>query len=391
MRQFTIDKFRSFIPRRPARTKLDKRNNVEHIPVLAPETATHLLRLARKYAAVLRRANQGHTTQLEKVLRMTYGRVGPNKYRLLAKFLYPSAEAAGERPTLLIDHSGGEEEDGRAKSPRRPCGDDGLEKLLEDDQDTDDADSPPEKDTLYPSLSPTVSTTTFKTFYEVANVPDPPVEEKPPKWKLDLPPRLQALLESQSIEQPHFTRAGSSPRVRLKFSPPTHTIWGKPLPFSRYKNQRIKWYNHNMQAALPPLESETEYWEVHDLVTGKKEFPAPIPRRTPARPSVEDALQEFFEEQSSLILEGPGFGSRLKDVRKGRPHEITPRLLQRMLSRVVLSQTPLAKTAAPDARTEADSGLVFYWDDGMSHNRQSRVEERMHEPVPEKQAELLFA
>ncbi|KIW63209.1 hypothetical protein PV04_10073 [Phialophora macrospora] len=387
MRQFTIDKFRRFIPRRSGKIK---RNNVGNFPVLAPEKVTHLLRLARKYAAVLRRANEGHTGQLEKVLRMTYGRVGPNKYRLLAKFLYPGAEAAGERPTLLVNH-GSKAEEGRAKSSRRPGGDDGLEELLEDDQDADDADSPPEMDVLYPSLSPTVSTTAFQSFYKEAKVPDPPIEERPPTWKLDLPPRLQALLVSQSMEQPHFTRVGSSPRVRLKFSPPTHTIWSKPLPFSRYKNQRIKWYNHNMQAALPPLESETEYWEVHNLVTGKKELPAFIPRRTPARPRVEDALREFFEEQSSLILEGPRLGSRLKDLQKGRAHEITPRLLQRMLSRVVLSQTPLVKTAAPGAKTEADSQLVFYWDDGMSHNRHSRLEERIHEPVPEKQAELLFA
>ncbi|OCT46145.1 hypothetical protein CLCR_01232 [Cladophialophora carrionii] len=390
MRKFTIDKFRSFIPRRSGKNKPGKKNNVGNNPVLAPEKVTQLLRLARKYAAVLRRANDGHATQLEKVLRMTYGRVGPNKYRLLAKFLYPSTDAAGGRSTLLLDRSS--EEEDAAKVSKRPGGDDGLEELLEDDEGAEDAGSTPEKDTSYPSLYPTVSTTTtFTTFYQGAEVPDPPVEEKPPKWKLDVPPRLQALLVSQSIEQPHFTRAGSSPRVRLKFSPPTHTIWGKPLPFSRYKNQRIKWYNHNMQAALPPLESEAAYWEVHNLVTGRQEFPALIPRRTPARLSAEDDLRAFFQEQSSLILEGPAVDSRLKDLRRNRPHGITPRFLQRMLSRVVLSQTPLVKKAAPGTKTEADSGLVFYWDDGMSHQRHTREVENIHQPVPEKQAGLLFA
>ncbi|EXJ54081.1 hypothetical protein A1O7_09418 [Cladophialophora yegresii CBS 114405] len=387
MRKFTIEKFRSFIPRRSGRNKPGRKNNPGNAPVLAPETVTHLLRLARKYAAVLRHANHGHTPQLQKVLRMTYGRVGPHKYKLLAKFLNPSADTAGGRSTLLMEPDG-EEEDGE-KVLNDPGGDDGLEELLEDEEAAEDAGSTPEKDTLYPSLCPTVSTTAFTTFYKEAKVPDPPVEEKPPSWKLDVPPRLQALLVSQSHEQPHFTRVGSSRRVRLRFSPPTHTIWGKPLPFSRYKNQRIKWYKHNMQAALPPLESEAAYWEVHNLVTGRTEFPAPIPRRTSARLSAEDDLRESLQKQSSLLLEGPSFGSRLKGM--GRRHEITPRLLQRMLSRVVLSQTPLVKTAAPGTKTEADSGVVIYWDDGMSHQRYSRAQERIREPVPEKQAGLLFA
>ena len=120
-------------------------------------------------------------------------------------------------------------------------------------------------------------------------------------------------------------------------------------------------------------------------------MPPFIPRRTPARVSIEDVVQEYLQEQSELILEGPKFGPRLKDWQMGRPHEITPRLLQRMLSRVVLSQTPLVKTAAPGTKTEADSGLIFYWDDGMSREKQARAEESIQEPVPKKQVELLFA
>ncbi|KAJ9614224.1 hypothetical protein H2200_002360 [Cladophialophora chaetospira] len=373
MRRFTIDKFRNLIPRRPVGTKL---------PEYPPERVARLLKLARKHASVLKHANEGYTTQLEKILRNTWGRSGPRKYDLLTKYLYPSAkEASGDPPKLLLDRNGNETDVRES--------DDGGD--LEESPETDeDVEEETEADTLYPSLSSTVSTTTFTTFYKEAKAPKPPVEEKPPKWKLDLPPRLQALLASQENEQTHFARIGSAPRVKLKFSPPARTIWNKPLPFSRYKNQRIKWYNHNMLAALPPLETEADYWDLHDLVTGKKEMPPLIPRRTPAKVSEEDLVQGTLEEESDLILEGPKPGPRLKDFQRGRPHEITPRFLQRMLSRAVLSQTPLVKTAAPGTQTEADSGLVFFWDDGIQLGQQEKATEMREKPVLGRQAELLF-
>ncbi len=377
MRKFTEEKFRALIPRRPPGTRL---------PQYAPEKASHLLKLARKYAALLKHANQGYSVQLEKVLRITYGRTGPDKYELLKKFLYPTgADVHGRPATLLIDEHG--TDDNESLQPKKTRRTDRLEDVLREAEGSEDTT---EVDTLYPSLSPTISTTTFETFYTAAKSPKPPVEEQPPKWKLDLPPRLQALLVSQTTEQGHFTRVGDSFQVKLKFAPPTQTIWGKPLPFSRYKNQRIKWYNHNMQAALPPLETEEEYQDVHDLVTGKKEMSAFIPRRTPAMVTVEDTVQEYFEEQSDLILDGPKAGPRSKDWQEGRPHEITPRFLQRMLSRVVLSQTPLVKAAAPEIKTEADSGLVFYWDDGLSRERQGRADESAQKVVLPQQADLLF-
>lgn len=146
-----------------------------------------------------------------------------------------------------------------------------------------------------------------------------------------------------------------------------------------------------MKAALPPLESAEEYWSVHDIVSGKRPIVELIPRRTPGRVTAEDAVQKQIEEHANLILEGPDFGPRLKDWAGGRPHKITPRLLQRMLSRVVLSQTPLVKNAATGAKTEADSGIVFYWDDGLSTAKIEQAEQSNVEALSERQAELLFA
>src|SRR6201995_5594161 len=80
MRKFTVERFRNFIPRQsPGAGKLHGINKGPAPPVLPPEKIDRLLHLARKYASVLKHANQGFDTQLEKVLRMSYGRVGPHK------------------------------------------------------------------------------------------------------------------------------------------------------------------------------------------------------------------------------------------------------------------------------------------------------------------------
>ena len=382
MRDFTIKSFRNFIPRQ----SLGKGPKP---PKLSSEKITRLLHVARKHASVLRRANQGYLVQLEKILRISYGRVGPRKYELLAKYLYPSTTDLSAETADLLIHTGNEDKS-RPKAHDGSEDADELEELLEDNEPEEKL----EKDTLYPSLSPTVSTSTtaFTTFYTPAKGPKPrSVESSPPKWKQDLPPRLHALLTSQSAEQGHFARTGITPRVKLKFSPPAQTIWGKPLPLSRYKNQRTKWYNENMKAAIPPLGTDAEYRDLHDLVTGKQAIPALVPRRIPAERTSDDTLEQYIEEQAEEILEGPKFGPRLKDVRRGRPHEITTKLLQRMLSRAVLSHTPLVSVARPEIKTEGDSGLVFFWDDGLSAGRFSRAQEELHRPAPKEQARLLFA
>jgi len=146
-----------------------------------------------------------------------------------------------------------------------------------------------------------------------------------------------------------------------------------------------------MKAALPPLETDAEYWALHDLVTGKQEMPPLIPRRAAPQKTDEDTYQGYIEEQSELILEGPKFGPRRKDTLKGRPHELTPWFLQKMLSRVVLSQTPLPKAAKPGQRTEADSGLVFLWDDGITSYKVDKWKKETEEPLGEKTLDLLFA
>ncbi|KIW83109.1 hypothetical protein Z517_02353 [Fonsecaea pedrosoi CBS 271.37] len=394
MRKFTIDSFRRWIPRNKGpegKSRTARRGGGSggggRQQDLPPEKVTRLLHQARKLASILRHANQGYINPLENVLRMTYGRKGPRKYDLLEKFLqHPAGPTSKGDQGPLKDRE--KPNPSTAEAPLtdavRSAGV-GLDEVLRDDAE-EISESTIDKETLYPSLLPTVTTAPHDN-----SAPRSSTKRKLPndKWKHEIPPRLLALITSQAGEQIYFTRVGAHLKVKPRFNPPQTTIWGTPLPQSRYKNLRIKWYNHNIKAVLPPL-PEDEYQELHDLVSGKKEVGPFVTRRRPTRTSTEDMEQSWLECQSSLILEGPQPGSRLKDWHIGRPHEITPRLLRRLLSRVVLKQTPFAKSAAPNTKEAADIGLVFYWDDGMSRDEMEKAQRKISESLRGRQSRLLF-
>lgn len=201
----------------------------------------------------------------------------------------------------------------------------------------------------------------------------------------DPPPRLQALLASQAVQQRHFERVGGNRKISLRFKPPATTTRGQPLPERRYKSLKHDWYNQNIKAVFPPLPGP-EYKELYNLVTGATRMPEPVPRRARALIARADEEQHAVAEQSSLILTGPRPGNRAKDFRNGRPHTISPRLLRHLLSRAVLKQTPLVKM---DERAKTDSGLVFLWDDGLSRSRLQN--EKLTTSMTDEQSNLLFS
>jgi hypothetical protein len=299
-----------------------------------------LLHRGRKFLAGLKRANEGYILQLEKILRMTYGRIGPRRYTLLDTFTSKPATTSSDKL----------------------------------------ASSPPD--------SPTNTTTTASSSTTPAQSRrEAQFQRAILKW--DIPPRLEALLKSQTTQQSQFMRVGRrTPNVHLRFKPPRTNIWGKPLPMCRYKNLKHEWYNSNVELALPPLPPK-EYNDLHDLVSGKTKITfADIPslrRRPQARRSTEDQEQEEAAGQSSIILEGPKPGIRMKDYMCGRPHTITPRLLRHLLSRCVLKETPLIKTAVPE---KSRTGLAFRWDDAQSSNRLDLG--KMNAAVTNQQMNLLF-
>ncbi|KAK4948608.1 hypothetical protein LTR10_012612 [Elasticomyces elasticus] len=313
----------------------------------------HLLYRGRKFLSTLKRANEGYTTPLEKVLRMTYGRIGPRRYTLLNKFTYPA-------PPRVVAQDLFTELEG--------IPDLGDPEVLSETKDTLSA-SPAAQDLLT----------------EVGDIKDLKDSKDLLLEKWTLQPRLEALLTSQVNLQETFERTGRRvPKVKTKFKPPATNIWGKPLPKCREKNLKHEWYNSNLKAALPPL-PEPEYKELHDLVTGVKKMPPAPKRRAKARQSNGTHEQELLDKQSALVFQGPKPGARLKDFQQGRPHNITPRLLRHLLGRTVLKQSPLVKSTSPE-KTKA--GLVFTWDDGYTV---PRVEEKkLITPTNDMQNSLLF-
>ncbi|KAK5218314.1 hypothetical protein LTR72_008915 [Exophiala xenobiotica] len=309
-----------------------------------------LLHRGRKFLAGLKRANEGYILQLEKVLRMTYGRIGPRRYTLLDTFTSKPAPTSSDE---------------LASSPANS----------------------PTNTTPTNTTTNTTPTTTPSTTTPAQSRREAHFQRAILKW--DIPPRLKALLKSQTTQQSQFLRIGRrTPNVHLRFKPPSTNIWGKPLPMCRLKNLKHEWYNSNVELALPPLPPK-EYNDLHDLVSGKTKITfADIPssrRRPQARRSTEDQEQEEAASQSSIILEGPKPGIRMKDYMSGRPHTITPRLLRHLLSRCVLKETPLVKTAVPE---RSRTGLAFRWDDARSSNRLDLG--KMNAAVTNQQMNLLF-
>lgn len=205
------------------------------------------------------------------------------------------------------------------------------------------------------------------------------IEKYSPEWHP--PPMFQALLKSQESAQDHFQRtSGTNNAVKTAFKPPAKNIWERPMPLSRLKNMKHKWYQRNVTAALPPL-PEPEYKELLDLATGRTQIPDNVSRRP--RASVDPGAEDI-EQASSLIVNGPRPGWRFKDFVKGRPHVLTPRFLRRLLGRSILAQSPLVK-----AQTGSKGNVKFQWDNGQASTQIQR--QTIPRPRDTKQVELLFS
>lgn len=357
MREFVEESFRHWIPRHNSNGIAPRGKPISYL------TETQLLHRARKFCSTLRRANEGYIEPLTRVVRITYGRTGPRRYQLLSKFTGGTLPSDGKTE--------GSKGDRQVKTSQKVASKNG-ENLSKDSVS---------QQPIGQSLSATGTSTASST-----KDPDH-IEEYSKEWKP--PAHFLALVTSQAAQQHTFARVGNHPRVKVKFNPPATNIWGRPLPRKRYKNLKRKWYEALVAAALPPL-PEGEYTELHAIVSGTNEFPAPVPRRTPVGAMSEEKAdhEDSLAVQSSLVLEGPKPGPRLKDVANGRPHNLTPRLLRRLLSRVVLQQTPLVRVVDPSTAGATNARVVFHWDDGLTTDKVTQ--DKLVSTTTPGQLDLLF-
>lgn len=138
-------------------------------------------------------------------------------------------------------------------------------------------------------------------------------------WKA--PSDLIALLKSQSRQRVVANMKIHRPIKHLEPPYPKENIWGKPIAYVRRVNIRKRWYRSLVQTALPVL-PEQEWELVQSLATGKLPWALPKRRKAPTQPQQETLLTPEF------IIHGPQRGPTFSPYVKGRPHNITRKLME---------------------------------------------------------------
>lgn len=292
----------------------------EGAPVVKPVIISGI-KSAYKTLRQLQAANNGELGQLDKILRLTYGRTGPYRRQLLEPLLIadplPDSNAVAEQ--LL-----------RRQGPRTP-------KSSEWTIDTVPVDKvflqPPrlEKGDVIYDLSPQYS-------------------------------KFKAVIESQVQVRPPEMRGAVLRRSDYKM--PQKNTWDRMMPRLRVKKMVHAAYTKLLDKVQPPLKEE-EWNRLHGLVHGTVTGEGYVPRRKriaerpgtltsydleklarldntalTSRPreedywlhnegAVEDAKEDLLRDELSI-------GRRLDKSMKGSKagHRLTPRLMQRMWLRV---------------------------------------------------------
>ncbi|KAL8713267.1 MAG: hypothetical protein Q9225_006801 [Loekoesia sp. 1 TL-2023] len=162
---------------------------------------------------------------------------------------------------------------------------------------------------------------------------DPRGHRKVPKLRDE----TMALLKSQIKQDPsRFDQAlpkGTQPNV------PAVNSWGRPFPQKRRANFIRNWYKVTMGRLMPPLPA-CEWERLQGLATGTTPWDGPVPRRklgSTLTIGSRDPLERFVFSNLPHRLTS----STERVVEYGRneetqtnPHELTPRLMRSMWSKV---------------------------------------------------------
>ncbi|KAF2639518.1 hypothetical protein P280DRAFT_470169 [Massarina eburnea CBS 473.64] len=294
-RRYIVNRFRAYQPVQNASKSRDAqaierythRSAKRRHEGIIKERARAMQRKGQKGLNYLRRATLGEAPCLEKILLLTYGRLGKRRYALLEGLLRPD------------DH-----EDAAKPAP--------LQKLYH-------------------------SNKRFLSFF------DAPREKSDGGGKKteaathhrmeisDRFSRLKAVLKMQNA-------AGITMSRRLKrpfLQTPIHNVWLRPMPVNRARNNARKWYATAMGDLLPPLPNE-EWEAINAMIDGKKHISF-AKRRTPVvthdpEPVPEDAFTAFVHD--ALALDKPSRADRPSGIQ--RPHNLTPRFMKRLYGKMFI-------------------------------------------------------
>ncbi|KAF2188043.1 hypothetical protein K469DRAFT_725051 [Zopfia rhizophila CBS 207.26] len=289
-RRYIISRFKAYQPAKNAATTggferyRHKGFKRRHISIIEERTSENQKK-ARKALNYLRRANNGHLPCLEKIMLLTYGRMGERRYALLNDLFKPEPPA--------------------------------NEELVE----TQEEPAPLQR--LY------YSNKHFLAFFGT------PRKVSDNEIKIDISdqyPRLRAVLTSQTARHIALHRDISSSTVVA----PTKNVWERTMPIKRARNIVRRWYKLVMGKLLPPLPDE-EWDRLRGLSTGDIRWEGVVQGRTPAtvpyfRPESTNDSQENTLRKG-LIPVTPSYGDKPRG--KKRPHVITPRLMKRLYAKLL--------------------------------------------------------
>lgn len=236
-------------------------------------------REGRKGLNYLRRANLGEAPCLQKILLLTYGRIGRRKHVLLQDLLRP------DNPSLELD-------------------------------------DPAPLHHLYYSKMRCLS------FF------DTPKKRNNTHYHIEISDRysrLKTAIKSQCQAGVALGRELKKPYLRT----PINNVWERPMPIKRARNDVKRWYADTMTHLLPPL-PPSEWDHIQAMIEGKKWFSF-VKRRRPAADSTSHSGQgdQQFGDlvQEALALNKPSRGDCSADI--DRPHNLNTRFMRRLYAKVL--------------------------------------------------------
>lgn len=294
-RRYIVNRFKAYQPTLNASNLRDVRGcepprrkefKIKRRPTSVINIRTPVMqKKAQKGLNYLRRANLGEPSCLEKILYLTYGRMGKRRYALLDELLKPDPVFA---------------EDGTEVPPPRPAP---LQACYYSDkrvlQFFDEPKRSSEQDLTIPISS------RFS--------------------------KLKTVLKTQVSQGISIGR--EIKRDNLKT--PMYNVWERPMPIKRARNNVKRWYAGTMSRLLPPVPND-EWDQLRGLAIGEVKWKGPVPRRTPAG-SLQLGNDGPFTRSEVILERGIALDKPNKADRPGgrqRPHNLTPRTMQRLYAKI---------------------------------------------------------
>lgn len=292
-RRYIVARFKAYQPRQNAVESKDTRAarlyqragfKRHHDSIINGRTRV-MQRKAQKGLNYLRRANLGEWSCLEKVLLLTYGRLGRRRYALLDLLLKPTPVVGAQGTTVDVE----------LPSP--------LQKHYHSNKQY------------------------LRFFRAPTKISDRDLHiEFLPQYS-----RLFTVLKSQ--HQRGISTGSDIKSYNLRR--PVNNIWERPMPIKRARNDVRRWYAQTIGRLLPPLPSG-EWDRLRALAVGNERCRA-VARRAPARdlhPQPEDEFARAKDRlEEGMRMDKPSKADRPSG--KSHPHNINPRMMKRMYANVL--------------------------------------------------------